>query len=98
MKNNFTGEIFLAAATERHIILLQWVESMKRFMIAKQVDIQIAESDPFRLIVHQSNDQPYPSALIGVQQGPQTSQFPLQVSFFPLQEETKIIREISVFR
>ena len=82
MKNNFTGEIFLAAATERHIILLQWVESMKRFMIAKQVDIQIAESDPFRLIVHQSNDQPYPSALIGVQQGPQTCQFPLQVSLF----------------
>lgn len=79
VKNNFTGEIFLAAATDRHIILLQWVESMKRFMIAKQVDIQIAESDPFRLIVHQSNDQPYPSALIGVQQGVQPSHFPLQI-------------------
>ena len=79
MKNNFTGEIFLAAATERHIILLQWVESMKRFMIAKQVDLAIGENDPFRLIVHQSNEQPYPSALIGVQQGPLPSQFPLQV-------------------
>ena len=83
MKNNFTGEIFLAAATNSNIILLQWVEPMKRFMIAKTVEIQMNENNPFRLLVHQSSDQPYPSALVAVSQSSQQNHYPLQVSQIP---------------
>ena len=80
VKNNFTGEIFLAAATSSNIILLQWVEPMKRFMIAKTVELQMNENNPFRLLVHQSSDQPYPSALVAVSQSSQQNHYPLQVS------------------
>lgn len=79
VKNNFTGEIFLAAATNSNIILLQWVEPMKRFMIAKTVEILMNENNPFRLLVHQSSDQPYPSALVAVSQSSQQNHYPLQI-------------------
>ena len=78
VKNNFTGEIFLAAATPTHVILLQWVDHLKRFGVAKQVEIQLNPDNPFRLLVHQSNDQPYPSALVGVQSDHPTH-YPLTV-------------------
>ena len=41
------------------------------------------ENNPFRLLVHQSSDQPYPSALVAVSQSSQQNHYPLQVSQIP---------------
>ena len=83
VKNN--GEIFLAAATQNHIILLQWHEPLRRFMILKQVEVTVPDNSPFRLIVRprchgdQNQGGELPSVLIAVNHAVNQNVFPMHI-------------------
>lgn len=83
MNNN--GEVFLAAATATNIILLQWHEPLRRFMILKQIDMAVPEKSPFRLIVRpklhgdQNQSGDLPSVLIAVNNAVSQGHYPLHI-------------------
>lgn len=62
------GDIYLVAATHHSIILLQWHDMLRRFVIFKQVDMAVPEHSPFRLVISSPDNSSgsLPSVLVGV--------------------------------
>lgn len=63
------GDVYLVAATQNSIILLQWHDMLRRFVIFKQVDMSVPLMSPFRLVISSpdtNNGGNLPSVLVGV--------------------------------
>ncbi|XP_022622447.1 mitogen-activated protein kinase kinase kinase kinase 3-like [Seriola dumerili] len=73
VRNPYTGHKYLGGAFQSGVVLLEWVEPMKRFMLVKNVDFQPpCPLEVLELLV--VPEQPYPLICIGLRRGTEQNQ------------------------
>ncbi|XP_041960679.1 mitogen-activated protein kinase kinase kinase kinase 3 isoform X3 [Alosa sapidissima] len=73
VRNPYTGHKYLCSALQSSIILLEWVESMQKFMLVKSIDFPLpCPLEVFEMLVVQ--DHQYPLICMAVSKGTEFNQ------------------------
>ncbi|XP_049592876.1 mitogen-activated protein kinase kinase kinase kinase 3 isoform X6 [Syngnathus scovelli] len=73
VRNPYTGHKYLCGAFQSHVMLLEWVESMQKFMLIKTIDFPLpCPLEVFEMLV--VPEQTYPLICVAVSKGSELNQ------------------------